>query len=141
MCCRDFAGTPDREDRLSTFKPQRVFTFEFIDVDSKLHLELMNTTEQTLKCIEILTVFLRDETTQRGPSQAHVRFEPVDSIKPQEKVLVRHRTWTDGKPAPVEQDQLKRLALVPGTVSPYVLDISWQDAEGKTCYQRIPVGH
>jgi hypothetical protein len=128
-------------NRLSTFKPQKVFTFDFIDVDSKLHLELMNTTAQTLKHIEVLTVFLRDETAERGPSLAHIRFEPVDLIKPQEKVLVHHRTWSNGKPAPVDQDQLKRLALVPGTISPYVLDISWQDAEGKSRYQRIPVGH
>jgi hypothetical protein len=118
-----------------------VLTFEFIDVDSQTHLELMNTTDQTLKRVEVLTVFLKDETTQGGPSLTHIRFEPVELIKPQEKVVVRHRTWGDGKPAALEQDQLRRLTLVEGKITPYVLDISWQDGEGKTRFQRIPVGH
>jgi hypothetical protein len=40
-----------------------------------------------------------------------------------------------------EDDQLNRLVLVQGKSKPYVLDISWQDAQGKTRFQRIPVGH
>ena len=38
-------------------------------------------------------------------------------------------------------DQLERLKVVPGEVRPYVLDVSWEDAEGKSRFQRIPVGH
>jgi len=38
-------------------------------------------------------------------------------------------------------DQLGRLEVIASEVSPYVLDISWQDVEGKTRFQRIPVGH
>jgi len=34
-----------------------------------------------------------------------------------------------------------RLKVIAGEVSPYVLDISWEDAEGKARFQRIPVGH
>lgn len=52
-----------------------------------------------------------------------------------------HRTWINGKPAAVERDMLGRLQVVAGEAHPYVLDISWQDAEGKTRFQRIPVGH
>jgi hypothetical protein len=47
----------------------------------------------------------------------------------------------DGRPAGADRDQLGRLKAIEGEVKPYVLDISWEDAEGKTRYQRIPVGH
>ena len=127
--------------RDDTFKTIRMFTFKFIDVDSMLHLELKNATDQTLKRIEVLTVFLKDETTPGGPSLTHIRFEPVESIKPQEQAIIRHRTWGDGKPVGPEHDQLRRLVMVEGKINPYVLDISWQDADGKTRFQRIPVGH
>jgi len=33
------------------------------------------------------------------------------------------------------RDQLERLKVVVGETSPYVLEISWQDAEGKTRFQ------
>jgi len=118
-----------------------VFTFDFIDLNSQPRLELMNTTDQTLKRVEVLTVFLKDETTHGGPSLTHIRFEAVELIKPQEKVVVRHRTWGNGKPTTIENDQLKQLTLVEGRITPYVLDISWQDHEGKMQFQRIPVGH
>jgi len=36
---------------------------------------------------------------------------------------------------------LTRLKVIAGEVKPYVLDISWEDPEGKTRFQRIPVGH
>jgi hypothetical protein len=55
--------------------------------------------------------------------------------------VLSHRTWINGKPATEEQDQLGRLEIVAGAVKPYVLDISWEDVEGKTQFQRIPVGH
>lgn len=98
-------------------------------------------TAQTLKGIEILTVFLRDEATLGGPSQAHIRFEQINALQPREKVVVPHRTWVNGKPVAVDEDQMARLKIVAGKPNPYVLDLSWQDADGKTCYQRISVGH
>lgn len=123
----------------ATTKP---FTFRFVESGSNVVLELVNATEQTLESIEILTVFLKDEETPGGgPSQAHIRFEAVNSILPKQKAVLSHRTWINGKPAGLDRDQLARLKIVTGAVTPYVLDISWQDAEGKTRFQRIPVGH
>lgn len=118
------------------------FTFRFVAEGSSVALELTNATDQTLKSIEILTVFLKDEETPGGgPSQAHIRFEAVERILPQQKSVLSHRTWINGRPADRDQDHLKRLEVIAGQVSPYVLDISWQDVEGKTRFQRIPVGH
>ena len=75
----------------SSVKP---FSFRFIDAPSRVLLELTNTTETPLKSIEILTVFLKDEKSPGGgPSQAHIRFEVVDSMKPREKAVLSHRTW------------------------------------------------
>jgi len=105
-------------------------------------LELTNGTEETLKTIEILTVFLKDEETPGGgPSQAHIRFDSIKSMQPKERAVLSHRTWINGRPSDADSDQLGRLTVIEGAVSPYVLDISWEDAEGKTRYQRIPVGH
>lgn len=118
------------------------FEFRFVDTKQRVLLELTNNTEMTLKSIEILTVFLKDEETPGGgPSQAHIRFDRVKSVQPKEKAVLSHRTWINGKPATEEQDQLGRLEIIAGAVKPYVLDISWEDAEGKTQFQRIPVGH
>lgn len=123
-------------------RTDKPFMFRFIDAPSRVLLELTNATEHTLKSIEIVTVFLKDEATPGGgPSQAHIRFDQVDSMKPNEKAVLSHRTWINGRPADADQDQLERLKVVPGEVTPYVLDISWQNAEGRTRYQRIPVGH
>lgn len=117
-------------------------TFKFVGAGAETFLELTNGTEQTLKSIEILTIFLKDEETPGGgPSQAHIRFDPVQSIQPKAKVAVTHRTWINGKPADTSRDQIQRLQSTQGTRNPYVLDISWLDSEGKTRYQRIPVGH
>jgi len=102
---------------------------------------LTNTTDQVLRRIEILTVFLKNEEIIGGASQAHIRFENLESIKSQEKAVIRHQTWGDGKPASPDQDQIERLRPEDGKVRPYVLDISWQDADEKTRFQRIPVGH
>jgi hypothetical protein len=126
---------------LSSNNPERVFSFRFVEVDSRLHLELINTTDQIFRQMEILTVFLKDETTIGGPSQSHIKFDVVESIRPHEKTIVRHHTWEGGKPIPIERDQLSRLELIPGNVTPYILDLSWQDPHGKTRFQRIPVGH
>ncbi len=126
---------------LSSDNPERVFTFRFVEVDSRLHLELINTTDQTFRQIEILTVFLKDEMTVGGPSRSHIKFDVIESIRPREKTIVRHRTWEGGKPIAINLDQLSRLELVPGSATPYILDLSWQDPHGKTRFQRIPVGH
>jgi hypothetical protein len=117
-------------------------TFQFIGAGSEIALQLTNATEQTLKSVEILTVFLKDEASQGGgPSQAHIKFEAIKSLQPREQALISHRTWINGKPVGTDNDQLQRLTVKEGHVNPYVLDISWSDPEGKTRFQRIPVGH
>ncbi|MGH9872742.1 MAG: hypothetical protein ACRD9S_09775 [Pyrinomonadaceae bacterium] len=121
---------------------EKPFTFRFIDLEANLRLELSNDADQPLKCIEILTVFLKDlETPGGGPSKAHIRFDAVGSIRPRENVILSHKTWVNGKIADASADLLDRLKVVGGQAKPYVLDISWQDPEGKTRFQRIPVGH
>ncbi len=118
------------------------FAVSFIDEGAKVLLELTNATDQVLNCVEILTVFLKDEEISGGgPSRAHIRFEAIKSIYPKEKAILSHRTWIDGKPAPLNYDQLERLKVVAGETKPYVLEISWENAEGKTRFQRTPVGH
>ena len=59
----------------------RPFTFRFIDVRSGVLLELTNTTDQELKAVEILSVFLKDEG-EIDPPQAHIRFDVVKCIQP-----------------------------------------------------------
>ena len=113
----------------------------FLEAGGLVLLELTNTTAQSLQCVEILTVFLKDEETQGAPSRANIKFKSVESIQPGEKVVLSHRTWIDGQPALPDQDQLERLKPVVGALKPYVLDISWQNAEGKSRFHRIPVGH
>ncbi|MCA1567411.1 MAG: hypothetical protein LC803_17530 [Acidobacteria bacterium] len=117
------------------------FTLSFIGDGSTTQLELMNATDQPLRCVEILTVFLKDEETSGAPSRAHIRFEAVKYIQPKERAVMPHKTLIDGKLADPGDDQLQRLRAVAGTTRPYVLDISWEDSEGKTRFQRIPVGH
>lgn len=117
-------------------------TIKFIDVEADVRLELGNEADHTLKSVEILTIFLKDlETPGGGPSQAHIRFDAVGSIRPKENVVLSHKTWVNGKIAHPGEDLLARLKVIAGEVKPYVLDISWEDPEGKTRYQRIPVGH
>jgi hypothetical protein len=117
-------------------------TAQFIGDAGGVHLELSNDADHALKCVEILTVFLKDlETPGGGPSQAHIRFDAIDSIRPKENVVLSHKTWINGKVADSSTDLLARLKVIAGEVKPYVLDISWQDPEGKTRFQRIPVGH
>lgn len=118
------------------------FIFKFLDAGPRVLLELTNATEQTLRSVEILTVFLKDEETPGGgPSQAHIKFDPIKSMQPKEHAVLSHTTWINGRPADTDHDQMGRLRVMAGKVSPYVLDISWEDAEGKTQFQRIPVGH
>jgi hypothetical protein len=123
-------------------RTDKPFTFRFIDAPSTVLLELTNGTDHTLKSIEILTIFLKDEETLgQGASKAHIRFDLIDSMKPREKAVLSHKTWINGKPADTAHDQLERLKVIPGRATPYVLDISWEEADGKTRFQRIPVGH
>jgi len=104
-------------------------------------MEITNTAATTLKSVEILTVFLREEQGSAGSFRAHIRFDPIKSVQPNEKAVVSHRTWINGRPASDAQDQIGKLEVVAGAVKPYVLDISWEDVDGKTQFQRIPVGH
>jgi hypothetical protein len=113
----------------------------FTNTKPRILLELTNTTEMTLKSIEILTVFQKDEGPAAGPSVAHIRFDRIKSVQPKEKAVVSHRTWINGMPANEAQDQIGRLEVVAGAVKPYVLNISWEDLDGKTQFQSIPVGH
>jgi len=123
-------------------KMEKPFTARFIDTEARLRLELTNTGEETCKGVEVLAVFLKDEETPGGgPSRAHIKFDAVKSVMPKESAVLTHRTWIDGKPVDGGRDQLGRLKAVAGQTKPYVLDISWEDGEGKTRYQRIPVGH
>lgn len=123
-------------------RTEKPFTFEFIGLGSEVNLELTNECDQRLRHIEVLTVFLKDEETPGGgPSQANIKFKDTESLYPNEKVILSHRTWINGQPSDPAQDQLARLKVVAGEVKPYVLDISWEDAAGKSRFQRIPVGH
>jgi len=121
---------------------KKTFNFRFIDTPAKVVVELTNASEQTLKSIEILTIFLKDtETPGGGPSQAHIRFEGVKCMQPGEKTVLSHQTWINGKPADANHDQMERLKPIAGQANPYALEISWEDAEGKMRFQRISVGN
>lgn len=111
-----------------------------MDTRPRMLMEITNTTVSTLKSVEILTVFLKDEDPS-GLSRAHIRFDPIRTVQPNEKAVVSHRTWINGSPASDTQDQIGRLEDVAGAIKPYVLDISWEDVDGKIQFQRIPVGH
>ena len=126
----------------TNIKRTKPFIFRIIDARPKYLLELTNATEDLLKSVEILTVFLKDEETPGGgPSQVHIRFDGIKFMQPRATAVLSHRTWINGRPADTEHDQLSRLKVVPGKMNPYVLDISWENTEGKLCFQRIPVGH
>ena len=117
-------------------------TLKFIDDQSKVRMELSSDADHILKGVEVLTVFLKDlETPGGGPSRAHIKFDQIDSIRPKENVVLSPQIWVNGKIADQGSDLLARLKVVAGEVKPYVLDISWQDPDGKTRFQRIPVGH
>lgn len=123
-------------------KTENPFTARFIDDGSKVLLEFMNEGDETLKCVEVLTIYLKDEETPGGgPSQANIKFKDTERIYPKERVVLSHRTWINGKPVDSNRDQLGRLKIIEGEVKPYVLDISWENVEGKSRFQRIPVGH
>ena len=125
----------------TSYRAEKPVAVRFVDAGPGVLLELTNTTDQALKGVEILTVFLKDEETPGGPSRAHIRFEAVRNIQPGGKAVLSHKTLIDGKTAAPAQDQLERLKVIAGEVKPYVLDISWEDADGKSQFLRIPVGH
>ena len=126
----------------TSIRTSQPFNIRFLEAEGKVRLELMNTADQPLKSVEIMTIFLKDEETPGDiPSRAHIKFEDIGSVQPRETVVLSHRTWIDGKPAAPVQDRLKRLTIVPGGTKSYVLDISWEDVHGKSRFQRIPVGH
>ena len=125
-----------------SYNIEKPFTARFLDDDDKVLLELTNTTDEVLKGVEILAIFLKDQGTPGGgPSRSHIKFEPLKAVRPKEKAVLSHRTWIDGKPVDADSDQLERLKVVAGEEKPYVLDISWETGDGRTRYQRIPVGH
>ena len=119
---------------------QKTLTARFLDTKPRLLLELSNDTEETLKNVEILAVFLKAEQAD-APSEAQIKFDAVKVMPPRQTAVVSHRTWINGKPVNDERDQMDRLKIVTGEANPYVLHISWQDAKGKAQFQRIPVGH
>ena len=121
---------------------KKTFNFRFVNGPSTVLVELTNSSEMTLKSIEILTIFLKDkESPGGGPSQAHIRFDGVKSMKPGETIVLSHRTWINGKPADTDQDQMERLELKAGQANPYALEISWENAEGKMRFQRLAVAN
>ena len=121
---------------------KKTFSFRFIDAPPKVVVELTNASEKTLKSVEILTIFLKDnETPGGGPSQAHIRFEGVKSMQPGEKTVLSHQTWISGKPADADHDKMDWLKPISGQANPYALEISWEDPEGKMRFQRIPIGN
>ena len=113
-----------------------------IDTKSRIFLELTNLTDHTLRSIEIVTVFLKDETsTGRDAEKIQIRFDGVRTMPARQTAVLSHRTWIDGRPANSDEDQMEQLRIIAGEVKPYVLDISWKDADGKSYSQRIPIGH
>ena len=126
---------------MTTTNCRTPFLIRFMDTKPRVLMELTNTTEMTLKSIEILTIFLKDEGSAASSLRAHIRFDRINSVQPKEKAVISHRTWINGTPASEAQDQIGRLQVVAGAVKPYVLDISWEDLDGKMQFQRIPVGH
>jgi hypothetical protein len=120
---------------------QKTLAAKFLDTEPKILLELSNDSDETLKGIEILAVFLKAEASAGDFYEAQIKFDAVKFILPQQTAVVPHRTWINGKPVNDERDQMARLKIVTGEANPYVLHISWQDAEGKSRFQRIPVGH
>ena len=120
---------------------QKTLTARFLDTKPRILLELSNETDETLKAVEILAVFLKAKEGTGGPAEAQIKFDAVNLMLPKAAAVVSHRTWINGKPVSDERDQMARLQLVTGEANPYVLHISWQDAEGKARFQRIPVGH
>jgi hypothetical protein len=119
---------------------EKPFTFRFIDTKPRILLELKNTAETALRSIEIMTIFLKNEA-QDGGAQTQIRFDVIKNMRPGDAAVLSHRTWINGTPVNDARDQMARLQIVAGEFPRYVLDIQWENAEGKARFQRIPVGH
>src|ERR1043165_7798093 len=119
---------------------QKTLAARFLDTKPRVLLELSNDTDETLRTVEILAIFLKAEEGTGVPAEAQIKFDAVKFIQPRQTAVVSHRTWINGKPVNDERDQMGRLTTVTGEANPYVLHISWQDAAGKARFQRIPVG-
>jgi hypothetical protein len=119
---------------------ERPFTFRFIDTKPRILLELKNTAETALRSIEVMTIFLKNDA-QDGVAQTQIRFDVIKNMRPGDAAVLAHRTWINGVPVNDARDQLARLQIVAGEFTPYVLDIQWENPEGKARFQRIPVGH
>jgi hypothetical protein len=123
-------------------KTDKPLTFRYIESGPEIVLELKNGCDQALNCVEVLSIFLEDkETPGGGPSQAHIRFEAINSIQPRGLAVLSPKIWINGKPADSDHDHIARLKEIAGQVKHYLLDISWKNAEEKMRFQRIPVGH
>lgn len=121
---------------------QHPFTFRFLDTKPRVLLELTNATDEMVRSVEIFTIFLKAEEMPDGQlSQSHIKFDAIKSMLPQQATVPFHRTWINGKPATDARDQMERLKVTAGELKPYVLDISWENGEGKSRFHRIPVGH
>lgn len=120
---------------------EKPLTFHLIDDPSNIRLELRNEADYALKCVDVLTIFLKDTDSPGGPSMVHISFQQINSIRPRENIVLSPQIWVNGKVASADSAVLARLKVVAGQAKPYVLDVSWQDPEGKTRFQRIPVGH
>lgn len=120
---------------------EKPLTFHLIDEPSNIRLELRNGADYPLKCVDVLTIFLKDTDSPGGPSMVHISFQQINSIRPQENIVLAPKIWVDGKVAGADSGVLARLKVIAGQAKPYVLEVSWQDPEGKTRFQRIPVGH
>jgi hypothetical protein len=119
---------------------ERPFTFRFIDTKPRILLELKNTAETALRSVEIMTIFLKNDV-QDGAAQTQIRFDVIKNMRPGDAAVLSHRTWINGMPVNDARDQMDRLQIVAGEFTPYVLDIQWENPEGKARFQRIPVGH
>jgi hypothetical protein len=125
---------------MNNTKP-KTLTARFLDTKPRVLLELSNDSNETHKAVEILAIFLKADASTVVLPEAQIKFDVVKVMPAQHGAVVSHRTWIDGKPVNDERDQMGRLKLVAGEPSPYVLHISWEDAEGKARFQSIPVGH
>ena len=120
---------------------QQTLTVKFLDTEPRRLLELTNESGLTLKSGDILTIFLKRDASLIAGSEAHIRFDTIKFIRPQQTAVISHRTWINGTPAADESDQMARLTVIEGKANPYVLNISWEDGYGKAQFQRIAVGH
>src|SRR3954463_7104253 len=134
QCCRN-------ELVIMNNTAQKTLTARFLDTKPRISLELSNDSDTTLKVVEILTIFLKSDATAGSPPEAQIKFDVVKVMLPQHSAVISHRTWINGRAANDERDQMERLRVVDGEPKPYVLHISWQDAEDKARFQSIPVGH